>query len=84
VNILSKSVESFIDASSHRGDEENNFRLSVRDIHLYMRENYAKLIEAVGKNIYPLIVATDSDTPDLSGTGGAYKVYFRNGTMRVS
>jgi hypothetical protein len=82
VNILSKSVETFIDASSYRGDPVNNFRLSVKDVHLFMRENYANLIQSVGRNIYPVIVATDSDGPDLSGTGGAYKVYFRNGTMR--
>lgn len=47
-----------------------------------MRKHYASLIENTGKNIYPLIVATDSDTPELSGVGGAYKVYFRNGTMK--
>jgi len=56
----------------------------MKDVHLFMRENYATLIKDVGQNIFPLIVATDSDGPDLSGTGGAYKVYYRNGTMRVS
>jgi len=48
-----------------------------------MRQNYAKMIAAVGENIYPLIVATDNESPALAGTGGVYKVYFRNGTMRV-
>jgi len=80
---LHSGLHDFIDAAATRGDSRRNFHLSVKDIHLNMRENYAKMIASVGENIYPLIVATENESPALAGTGGVYKVYFRNGTMRV-
>lgn len=56
--------------------------LSLRDANWEMRKNYAKMIEDVGKNIFPLIVVTDAE-PDYKGVGGVFKVYLRDGSMKV-
>ncbi len=83
LDLLEKSRDGLIDAAAFRGDSLSNLLLSIRDVHLQTRKNYAELIEGVGKNLYPLIVATDSDTPELSGVGGVYKLYRRDGNMKV-
>lgn len=83
ISALTEELDVFIDAVAYRGSPARNFHLSVKDIHLNMRQNYLTLIQNTGQNIFPLIVATDNDTPELAGVGGAYKVYFRNGTMKV-
>lgn len=79
---LKRDFPKYLEFTSFRGDPFRNFVLSMRDVNFAMRHDYAKMIEGVGKNVYPLIVATDAE-PDFFGVGGVVKIYFKDGSMRV-
>lgn len=78
-----ESEEILIDNVAYRGDAFKDYHIGLRQMNLFMRENYKKMMDVVGHNVYPLIVATDVDHDKrLSGTGSEYVLFLRNGTIR--
>ena len=45
-----------------------------------MRENYTGFIKNVGRNIYPLIIASDFE-PGFEGVGSSFTLYLRDGSQ---
>lgn len=48
-----------IEILAHKGDQRGAFYAAMRALNTASRDSYAAMITAVGRNIYPLIVATD-------------------------
>lgn len=68
---------------AYRGNALQDYQIGLRQMNLFMRENYHEMLERVGHNVFPLIIATDVDHDKrLSGTGSEYILYLRNGTIR--
>lgn len=68
---------------AYRGGVITDYQIGLRQMNLLMRENYKVMIDRVGHNIYPLIVATDVDHDKRqSGVGSEYILFLRNGTIR--
>lgn len=79
----SESEQILINNVAFRGDAVTDYHIGLRQMNLFMRENYKKMIDRVGHNVYPLIVATDVDHDKrLAGTGSEYILFLRNGTIR--
>ncbi|KAL1454123.1 hypothetical protein WDU94_010404 [Cyamophila willieti] len=78
-----QSEANLIKNVAYRGDAKIDYQIGLRQMNLFMRQNYNKMIDRVGHNVYPLIVATDVDHDKrLSGTGSEYILFLRNGTIR--
>lgn len=78
-----ESEQILINNVAFRGDAVTDYQIGLRQMNLFMRENYKKMIDRVGHNVYPLIVATDVDHDKrLAGTGSEYILFLRNGTIR--
>lgn len=78
-----ESEQILIDNVAYRGDVIKDYQIGLRQMNLLMRENYKVMIDRVGHNVYPLIVATDVDHDKRqSGVGSEYILFLRNGTIR--
>lgn len=78
-----ESEQILINNVAYRGNAATDYQIGLRQMNLFMRENYKRMIDRVGHNVYPLIVATDVDHDKrLSGTGSEYILFLRNGTIR--
>jgi hypothetical protein len=53
--------------------------LTFRELNLHGRSNYANYIKQVGRNIYPLIIATDDDNEQGGGVGTTLILYLEEG-----
>ena len=82
VDYLSTHKLEYVHKAAYRGDAIQNFQMTIRDVHLLMRENYRSMIAAIGNNIYPLIIASDSEPGSVSGVGGTFTLYLEDGSMK--
>lgn len=80
-NILGASISELVDPVSYRGNATQQYFEALRDIHLMMRENYLTAIYRIGRNIFPLIVASDNE-PGLEGVGTSYTLYLEDGSAK--
>lgn len=80
---LEMLMPKMVEFTASRGTPFENLKMSLRDINFEMRKNYAEMIENTGKNVFPLMVATDGE-PDYLGVGGVFKIYFKDGSMKVT
>eukprot|EP00586_Coscinodiscus_wailesii_P016169 CAMPEP_0172515580 /NCGR_PEP_ID=MMETSP1066-20121228/269092_1 /TAXON_ID=671091 /ORGANISM="Coscinodiscus wailesii, Strain CCMP2513" /LENGTH=406 /DNA_ID=CAMNT_0013296691 /DNA_START=177 /DNA_END=1397 /DNA_ORIENTATION=- len=79
-DILSLDESELISHIAYRGDHIEEIRHAARDYNKHNRANYAKFIEAVGRNIYPLIIASDHEQ-DYSGVGTTFTLFMKNGSQ---
>jgi guanine deaminase len=70
-----------LEVVSIRGDTVQAYYAALTDVHLTMRDAYAKMIHAVGRNIYPLIVASDYE-PGFAGVGSTFTLFLADGTSK--
>ena len=59
--------------------------MMCRELNQHGRAEYANFIHQVGRNIYPLIIASDHE-PEFSGVGSTFTLYLEDGelSLRVS
>ncbi|XP_065199768.1 uncharacterized protein LOC135831310 [Planococcus citri] len=81
INERKENLTKFIDIAAYRGDPIQQYKLTLRDANLVMRDNYAELIYEIGHNIYPLIIASDA-TPGYEGVGTLYTLFLEDGSMK--
>lgn len=81
INERAENLTKFIDISAYRGDPVQQYKLTLRDANLVMKENYADLIYKIGHNIYPLIIASDAE-PGYEGVGSLYTLFLEDGTVK--
>ena len=82
---VKRPVDAFVPPVATRGEGATELHLCVVDVHRMARESYLAMIHAVGRNIFPLIIARDTepemDRADLGrqGLGGTYTLLLENG-----
>lgn len=64
--VLSANISDLVDVVTYRGESNKQLQLSARQMNSYMRENYTGFIHNVGRNIYPMIIASDFE-PGFEG-----------------
>lgn len=77
--ILSLPLEDLQHAVSFRKDPIIDLKLACRDMNNHLRSDYSKFIHSVGRNIFPLIIATDA-SPGLFGVGTTFTLFLEDGT----
>ena len=77
--LLDTSIDELLEPVAHAGDKTQCYFKSLRDVHLLMRNNYLENIYQVGRNIFPLIIASDNE-PGFEGVGASYTLYLEDGT----
>ena len=77
--LLDTSIDELLEPVAHAGDKTQGYFTSLRDVHLLMRKNYLENIYQVGRNIFPLIIASDNE-PGFEGVGASYTLYLEDGT----
>ena len=77
--LLDTSIDELLEPVAHAGDKTQGYFKSLRDVHLLMRKNYLENIYQVGRNIFPLIIASDNE-PGFEGVGASYTLYLEDGT----
>ena len=80
--ILSLEVEELTDVVTYRKDVNREVQFAFRDLNKLTRSHYAEFIKLVGRNIYPLIIATDSDESGYSGVGTTFTLYLEDGSEK--
>jgi len=78
-DILKISPDHLIDVMAHRRDTERDMTLALRELNSHSRSYYAHYIESVGRNIYPVIVASDYDISQGPGTGNTFTLFLEEG-----
>ena len=78
--ILNLGEEGLVDVVSHRKDENQEVKNVCRELNNEGRSVYSSFISNVGKNIYPLIVATDVE-PNFSGVGSTFTLFLADGKI---
>jgi len=73
--------EKLIDIVAYRGKPLSEYRATLRDMNLLMRKNYAAMIEKIGRNIYPVIIAADAEA-GFEGVGSSYTLFLEDGTTK--
>jgi hypothetical protein len=76
--VLSLGIPELIDIVTFRGDSDKHLQLCARQINTFMRTNYKPYIHNVGRNIYPLIIASDFE-PGFEGVGSSFTLYLEDG-----
>jgi len=77
--ILNLSEQHLNDVVTYRKDCNREMVLTFRELNLHGRANYANFIKNVGRNIYPLIIASDHDNEQGSGVGTTFTLYLEDG-----
>ena len=78
--VLSLEISKLVDIVAYRGDADQHLKLCARQINTFMRGEYKGFISNVGRNIYPLIIASDFE-PGFEGVGSSFTLYLRDGTQ---
>ena len=65
--LLSLDKSELVKNIAHRGNHLQELKLCARDLNNTVRDHYADFIHNVGRNIYPLIIATEESCGE-SGT----------------
>lgn len=65
---------------AYRGGPNQALQLCTRQLNAFMRENYTSFINNVGRNIYPLILASDYE-PGFEGVGSTFTLFLRDGSQ---
>lgn len=81
--ILSASIPDLVDVVAYREDANKHLQLCARQLNGFMRENYKGFIYNVGRNIYPLILASDYE-PGFEGVGSTFTLFLRDGRFKSS
>lgn len=66
------------DIVAYRGDADKHLQICARQLNSFMRGEYKGFIYNVGRNIYPLIIASDFE-PGYEGVGSSFTLYLRDG-----
>ena len=82
-DILNLGESELLQAVSHRKGPDQEVRNMCREINEHGRGLYSRFIKNVGRNIYPVIVATDHE-PEFSGVGSTFTLFLENGMSIVS
>mmetsp|Transcript_838 Transcript_838/g.1278 ORF Transcript_838/g.1278 Transcript_838/m.1278 type:complete len:420 (-) Transcript_838:25-1284(-) len=68
---------------SFRGNHCNEILHSARDANALIRNNYKDFIHQVGRNVFPLIIASDHENDGYSGVGSTLTLYRSDGSVET-
>jgi len=74
------TIPEMVKVVTYRGDCNKHLQLCARAMNSFMRENYTGFIRNVGKNIYPLIIASDYE-PGFEGVGSSFTLFLKDGSQ---
>lgn len=78
--VLSATIPDLVKVVTYRGDADKHLQLCARQMNTFMRVNYKDFIHNVGRNIFPLIIASDFE-PGFEGVGSSFTLYLRDGSQ---
>lgn len=78
--IANLTVDELHDVVTHRKDVNKEVQFAFRDLNRFNRGHYADFIKSCGRNIFPLIIATDHDQFGHSGVGTTFTLYLEDGS----
>ena len=76
--IINLREDKLLHSVSYRKDAEEEVKNVFRDMNNHGRDMYASFIQNVGRNIYPVIVASDHE-PGFSGVGSTFTLFLADG-----
>jgi hypothetical protein len=79
--LLSLDESKLLSNIAFRGNHLDELKSSARDLNNGIRDHYGKFIHNVGRNIYPLIVATDYEVDGPCGVGTTLTLYEASGNI---
>lgn len=79
--LLSLDEKKLLSNIAHRGNHLDELKSCARDLNNGIRDHYAAFIHNVGRNIYPLIIATDHEVDGPCGVGTTLTLYEANGNV---
>eukprot|EP00049_Salpingoeca_infusionum_P022845 m.9107 g.9107 ORF g.9107 m.9107 type:complete len:417 (+) comp5425_c0_seq1:160-1410(+) len=71
--------DKLIDVVATQRSPYDALRFACRTVHQGTRDNYKDMIYKIGRNIYPLILASDNE-PGLEGVGSTFTLFRRDGS----
>lgn len=77
--VLNLELDYLKDVAAYRKDSKLEAKLACRELNKHGRANYARFIEHVGRNIYPVIIANDHEE-NYSGVGTTFTLLLEDGT----
>lgn len=79
--LLSLDEKKLLSNIAYRGNHLDEVKSCARDLNNGIRGHYADFIHNVGRNIYPLIIATDYEVDGPCGVGTTLTLYEANGDI---
>ena len=79
--LLSLDKSKLLSNIAYRGNHLDELKSCARDLNDGIRNQYAGFIHSVGRNIFPLIIATDHEVDGPSGVGTTLTLYEANGSV---
>lgn len=79
--VLKLEEPELIDIVAWRGDADTHLQHCARQVNTFMRTEYKGFINSVGRNIYPLIIASDFE-PGFEGVGSSFTLFLRDGSQQ--
>lgn len=68
---------------SFRGNHCSEIIHASRDANSFIRSNYKEFIHQVGRNVFPLIIASDHENDGYSGVGSTLTLYRSDGSIET-
>ena len=79
--LLSLDESKLLSNIAYRGNHLDELKSCARDLNNGIRNHYSGFIHSVGRNIYPLIIATDHEVDGPCGVGTTLTLYEANGNV---
>ena len=79
--LLHLNKSQLIQQMSYRGNHCNEILHAARDANATIRNHYKEFIFQVGRNIFPLIIASDHEEDGYSGIGSTLTLYREDGSI---
>jgi hypothetical protein len=76
--VLRLDIPDLVDIVAWRGDQDHHLQLCARQLNAFMRNEYKGFIYNTGRNIYPLIIASDFE-PGFEGVGSSFTLFLKDG-----
>lgn len=81
--LLHLDKSQLITQMSFRGNHCNEIIHAARDANSLIRSNYKDFIHHVGRNVFPLIIASDHENDGYSGVGSTLTLYRSDGSIET-
>ena len=83
--MLQLNPADLVDIAAHRRGKREDMIKSFKELNQHNRNNYAEFIKQVGRNLYPVIIATDHDDEIGTGVGTTFILHQEDGSeMKIT